>query len=77
MNNFSILLSMLEFSGKLVGNFYDESGKPTHALENLVMRIDEAYIAKNKREEEKKKFPPCNSSWKQGVGKRLWCTDKR
>lgn len=64
------------YKGKLVGNFYDQEGKPTAVLHEAVRLMEEAHLAKDKQEEQKKKFPPCNSSWKQNVGKRLWCSDK-
>ena len=64
--------------GKVIGNFYDENGKPKKHLYEAQKMLAAAHVAKNKKEEEKKRFPPCNSKWRQADGfATVSCSDKR
>lgn len=62
------------FVGKLNGHFYDEKGQPTAALKDFLHRLKEAKAAKMSDEDDKKTFPPCNFEYKQGWGRRIWCS---
>ncbi|XP_071992246.1 neuferricin [Engystomops pustulosus] len=59
--------------GKLIGHFYDEYGNPTKALEDALAAIDVGLKLKEKRHEENKQFPPCNSEFSSGIS-RVWCS---
>ncbi|KAG8587391.1 hypothetical protein GDO81_005651 [Engystomops pustulosus] len=61
------------FTGKLIGHFYDEYGNPTKALEDALAAIDVGLKLKEKRHEENKQFPPCNSEFSSGIS-RVWCS---
>eukprot|EP01127_Copromyxa_protea_P019747 TRINITY_DN6484_c0_g1_i1.p1 TRINITY_DN6484_c0_g1~~TRINITY_DN6484_c0_g1_i1.p1 ORF type:complete len:271 (-),score=69.00 TRINITY_DN6484_c0_g1_i1:59-871(-) len=62
--------------GYLVGHFYDAEGKPTKQREAAGSQFKQGESVKQKQEEEKEKFPPCNSSWSEKDGKSLWCSPK-
>lgn len=61
----------------MIGNFYDESGEPTTALRDTVEALKIAHAEKMEKENEKKRFPPCNSQSKKGEYRRLFCSQKR
>ncbi|XP_072047928.1 neuferricin-like [Amphiura filiformis] len=60
--------------GILEGHFYDANGKPKEALHKAEAQIKEGLKEQAAAEEDKKRFPPCNSEWKQGSG-RVWCSN--
>lgn len=63
------------FKGYLLGKYFDEHGNPSEAK----LEFDRKLVFANKAEEEKKAdivmFPPCNSQFKSGQGKTLWCSN--
>ncbi|XP_050407918.1 neuferricin [Patella vulgata] len=64
-----------KYIGKVIGEFYDEKGKPTETLETFNKHLKEAYKEKQAEADDMKIFPPCNSEWSEQAGKRLWCTE--
>jgi len=64
-------------SGRLIGHFYDENGDETAALKDFKHRLQLAKQAKLSDEDDKKTFPPCNFEYKQGQGRRSWCSTLR
>ncbi len=64
------------YVGKLEGKFYDADGKETAYMNKARKWIDAALADKEKMNEEKKLFPPCNTEWSAAKGRRVWCTNK-
>lgn len=64
------------FVGKLIGRYYDETGKATSYYYDAQRWITEAYRHKEDENQEKKMFPPCNSEWSPESGARVWCTSR-
>ena len=64
-------------AGKLIGRYYDENGEATEHLQAYEAGVEEARRLKQHEADDRKKFPPCNSEWKQDVGSRVWCTTRR
>ncbi|KAM4727146.1 neuferricin [Anableps anableps] len=62
--------------GLVVGRFYDETGQPTEALLEAKALLAEGQKLKAQSEDEKVRFPPCNSEWSAGRGGRVWCSTK-
>ncbi|XP_052266017.1 neuferricin-like isoform X2 [Dreissena polymorpha] len=62
------------FIGRLVGHFYDEAGQETAALKDFQRRLNEAKSAKSSDEDDMRRYPPCNFEYKQGQGRRIWCS---
>lgn len=67
----------LFYSGKLIGHYYDDEGKPTEALKQFKLKLKEAKKAQKEDEDDMKRFPPCNFEYKQGWGRRTWCSASR
>lgn len=61
-----LVMDMIEES------YYDMEGKPTPKLEALEKLFTNAYAVKEYKEEQQKKYPGCNSSYKAGKGGRVW-----
>lgn len=61
------------YVGKLVGRFYDEQGRPTGALREVEEALVLGHKAKEEKELQKQRFPPCNSEWSANSGSRVWC----
>lgn len=64
------------YLGKLVGTYYDASGKPTEKLKAARHLIAEGKKEKAANEADKRRFPPCNSEWSQKKGTRIWCSNR-
>jgi predicted heme/steroid binding protein len=64
------------YLGKLDGRFYDARGEETEYMAKARVWISAAMADKDKQNEEKKLFPPCNSEWSAEKGHRVWCTNK-
>ncbi|EFA08561.1 neuferricin [Tribolium castaneum] len=62
--------------GKLIGRYYDETGKLTQYGREVKKLIQKAEREKEFHDEEKLKFPPCNVEWNADTGSRVWCTEK-
>jgi len=63
------------YVGKLHGRYYNEKGEPTEEVAKLEEVLKEAARQKEDNENEKKKFPGCNSNWSQESGGKVWCED--
>lgn len=63
--------------GYVIGNFVDKNGNPT----KMKLDYDVKLVDANKEQDNKladiKMYPPCNSEFKAGHGKRLWCSNFR
>ena len=46
-------------------------------MKDYHIRLEEARKDKQSEEDDKQRFPPCNFEFKQGVGRRIWCSDLR
>ncbi|XP_071789674.1 neuferricin-like [Asterias amurensis] len=62
--------------GKVVGRFYDANGEPTEAYRQAEMVLEEGRQEKDKEDAENRRYPPCNSSWNQQEGSKVWCSDQ-
>lgn len=62
------------FLGHLIGLYYDTEGKPTDAMRDFQQRLGEAKKAKLSDEDDRNMYPPCNFEYKQGQGRRIWCS---
>ncbi|XP_053375216.1 neuferricin-like isoform X2 [Mercenaria mercenaria] len=60
--------------GMLIGHYYNDKGQPTEALKQFNLKLQEAKRAKLSDEDDKKRFPTCNFEYKQGWGRRTWCS---
>ncbi len=65
-----------KYVGKVEGRFYDAEGKETEYKREVDGWIREAQRDKEKKDEEGKMFPGCNSEWSKTKGHRVWCTNK-
>lgn len=65
------------FLGKLIGRYYDKSGKQTEYLKQVKKLINRAENLKSEDENMKLQFPPCNIEWDAKSGTRVWCTKQR
>ncbi|OQR66724.1 neuferricin-like [Tropilaelaps mercedesae] len=63
------------YMGKLVGRYYTISGDKTDELRRVEKLLKNAASAKDKEEEHKKVFPPCNSEFNAKTGHRVWCSN--
>lgn len=61
--------------GKLVGRFYDPSGKQTKTLSLLLRKIEKAKETLKSLEKEDSKVRGCNSKWTEGEGGEVWCDE--
>lgn len=68
---------MVCISGRLVGHYYNDKGEGTDALADFYRRLDLAKKEKLSEEDDKNRFPPCNFEYKQGHGRRIWCSNLR
>ena len=66
-----------KYVGKVIGNFYDQNGKETSALQEFHKNIEKALKMKETDSKEKQVFPDCNSKWSKEEGTVLWCSDQR
>ncbi|XP_044252595.1 neuferricin homolog [Tribolium madens] len=62
--------------GKLIGRYYDETGKLTQYGREVKRLLRQAEREKESHEEEKLNFPPCNVEWNAETGSRVWCTER-
>ncbi|WAR02257.1 NEUFC-like protein [Mya arenaria] len=60
--------------GRLAGLYYNEKGEETEAMRDFIKRLDIAKKAKQSDEDDKQRFPTCNFEYKQGQGRRIWCS---
>lgn len=68
---------ILIFVGKLIGKYYDESGKATRYNKLIKTLLKDAENQKQNEDLEKRKFPPCNVEWNAEQGTKFWCTNRR
>jgi len=62
--------------GKVVGYFYDSSGKPTSSMKNVQESIKKALKVKEEEKSFDLKMPACNSMSSQEHGSKVWCSKK-
>ena len=65
------------FLGYLIGKFFDKDGNPTQVKRNYDSQLIEANKEQEDKEADIRRFPPCNSQFKAGHGKKLWCSNYR
>lgn len=63
-----VLLQTYPYKGKLIGRFYDQSGKATSELASVHQRAREGETFKADRKKEEEKWPNCNTKWTQEEG---------
>ncbi|KAH7443860.1 hypothetical protein KP509_02G053600 [Ceratopteris richardii] len=61
------------YVGKLVGTYYDASGKETKALRNAEAKAKLGEKQLKHQDAVEKKYPSCNSRWSQQDGGEVWC----
>ncbi|XP_029924437.1 neuferricin [Myripristis murdjan] len=62
--------------GRVVGQFYSESGQPTEALRQVKASLAEGQRLKAQSQAEREQYPACNSEWSAARGGRVWCSNK-
>lgn len=67
---------MFKFKLKILFRFYNEKGHKTDYMRQYEDRVEEALEQKQRDEDLKQQFPPCNIEWKDETGTRVWCTAK-
>ncbi|XP_056100582.1 neuferricin isoform X1 [Rhinichthys klamathensis goyatoka] len=60
--------------GKLIGQFYTETGQPTDALLRVEAFLSEGLKKKAQAQSEMQLYPACNSEWSEASGGRVWCS---
>lgn len=75
--SFTSCLISLCSTGKLIGRFYSESGKPTDVLQQTEASLAKGLKLKAQAEKENELHPACNSEWSSDRGGRVWCSTKR
>jgi len=65
-----------KYVGKLIGNFYDEKGEPTAALEKVYEMLEVHQKEEEIKQSDEKLYPRCNSRWSQQTGGMVWCDGK-
>uniref|UniRef100_T1JID8 Cytochrome b5 heme-binding domain-containing protein n=1 Tax=Strigamia maritima TaxID=126957 RepID=T1JID8_STRMM len=65
-----------KYLGRIIGRYYDDTGRPTDALEKLAALLESALEKAKEENEERKKFPGCNSEWSEPTGGKVWCSTK-
>lgn len=63
-----------EYKGKLIGRFYDDSGKSTSYHRKYLAMLDQAQTDKAQVDELRNRYPGCNIEWSEATGTRVWCT---
>ncbi|XP_022668210.1 neuferricin-like isoform X1 [Varroa jacobsoni] len=64
------------YMGKLVGRYYTITGEKTAELRRIEELLSRAQAVKDKEDEQKKMFPPCNSEFNTKTGHRVWCSNQ-
>nr|XP_045014631.1 neuferricin isoform X2 [Jaculus jaculus] len=64
------------FAGKVIGRFYGKDGLPTPELILVEAMMTKGLEANKQEQQEKQKFPPCNTEWSATKGSRFWCSQK-
>nr|XP_004672457.1 neuferricin isoform X1 [Jaculus jaculus] len=62
--------------GKVIGRFYGKDGLPTPELILVEAMMTKGLEANKQEQQEKQKFPPCNTEWSATKGSRFWCSQK-
>ncbi|RUS88361.1 hypothetical protein EGW08_003873 [Elysia chlorotica] len=65
-----------KFVGLVEGSFYDKDGGTLDMMKIFNKKLESAKLEKNLIDNDKEKFPPCNSEWSQNKGGRVWCSTK-
>lgn len=65
-----------KFVGKLVGRYYDSDGEETEYLKTVRREVELEEQNRERLENEKQEFPPCNTEWSQEKGSTFWCSEK-
>ncbi|XP_072943344.1 neuferricin [Epargyreus clarus] len=60
--------------GLLAGRYYDKYGKDTNYLKVLKERVQKCKEDKDRAKKEEAIYPPCNISWSEDEGSKVWCT---
>ncbi|XP_032513371.2 neuferricin [Danaus plexippus] len=63
-----------EFIGYLSGRYYDENGAETMYMTGLKKVVKQCREEKEEAKKQERIFPPCNISWKEGEGSKVWCS---
>jgi len=61
------------YIGKLQGLYYDEKGEPTEKISEVQGILKEAARLAELDNQEKTKWPGCNSRWEVDTGGEIWC----
>ncbi|KAM5274293.1 neuferricin [Ctenodactylus gundi] len=64
------------FVGRVIGRYYGEDGLPTPELTQVEAMVAKGLEANKQAQQEKQKFPPCNTEWSATKGSRFWCSQK-
>ncbi|XP_050345292.1 neuferricin [Nymphalis io] len=62
------------FIGLLAGRYYDENGLETSYMSEFKQKIKLCEKEKEQAQKQDKLYPPCNISWSEEEGTRVWCT---
>ncbi|CAK1545206.1 unnamed protein product [Leptosia nina] len=62
------------YVGKLEGRYYNSDGTETNYMRELKAKLKLCKEEKEKVEQENTEFPPCNVSWSEEEGTRVWCS---
>ncbi|XP_047527616.1 neuferricin [Vanessa atalanta] len=63
-----------KFIGLLAGRYYDENGLETSYMSEFKHKIKLCKKEKEEAKNQDKLYPPCNISWSEEEGTRVWCT---
>lgn len=64
--------------GKLIGRYYDSSGKETDYCKLVYEKIESSKVAKAAKKKEMARYPSCNVEYVQESQRsKVWCTTLR
>ncbi|EDV95109.1 neuferricin homolog [Drosophila grimshawi] len=63
-----------KYVGRVIGRFYDETGKSTVYHQKYLALLEQAQLAKAQIDELRNRYPGCNIEWSEARGTRVWCT---
>ncbi|CAH2241175.1 jg3241 [Pararge aegeria aegeria] len=65
------------YVGLLADRYYDKNGEETMYMSELKQKVKRCRIEKEEAKKQDQLYPPCNISWSEEDGSRVWCTKSR
>lgn len=65
-----------KFVGLLIGRYYNSDGSQTEYMDRVEIQVARAIKEKERQENLRSQYPPCNIEWRAETGTRVWCTEQ-